>query len=271
MKKVIYTVLTGNYDKLEQPRAVDSSFDYVCFTDKAGQDGVWKLREIPFASDSPILRARWAKLHPQELLPEYSLSVFMDANLCIASSDFYAALLEDRKPAFSVLTACYRPASEPDSWENGLVAVLEHPERDCVWEELRYCYLKDKVSTRTAVGWHRFLKETGMPRHWGLAETSILLRAHLDPQVVALDELWWELLLLSGGTRDQLALTPALYRLGMEPVLLLGPGLNARNVPYIRYTNHPSAPERTPGKLNWANLKYNLRLGWRKTMLLCLR
>ena len=57
---------------------------------------------------------------------------------------------------------------------------------------------------------------------------------------------------------------------GAQPHLL-GPGLNARNVPYIRYILHPTAPERTPGKWNWPNLKYNLRLGWRKTMLLCLR
>ena len=55
MKKVIYTVLTGNYDRLAQPEVVDSAWDYVCFTDKAGQDGVWKLREIPYASANPIL------------------------------------------------------------------------------------------------------------------------------------------------------------------------------------------------------------------------
>ena len=128
MKKVIYTVLTGNYDKLEQPRAVDSSYDYVCFTDKTGQDGVWKLREIPYQSDSAVLRARWAKLHPHALLPEYDLSVFMDANLCIASPIFY-----------DQVAACKAP-----------LALLEHPQRDCVYEELRYCYLKDKISTTVA-------------------------------------------------------------------------------------------------------------------------
>jgi len=249
MKKVIYTVLTGNYDKLEQPRAVDSSFDYVCFTDKAGQDGVWQLREIPFASDSAVLRARWAKLHPHALLSEYDLSVFMDANLCIASPFFYDQLV-----------ACQAP-----------LALLEHPQRDCVYEELRYCYLKDKISTKAAFSQWKKLKGMDMPAHAGLYETNVVLRRHNLPEVVALDQLWWELLLDSGGTRDQLALTPALYRLGMKPALLLGPGLNARNVPYIRYTLHPGAPERTPGKWNWPNLKYNLRLGWRKTMLLCLK
>ena len=245
MEKVIYTVLTGGYDRLQQPLVTDPGFHYVCFGDHAGQDGVWELREIPFEG-SPVLRARWAKMHPHVLLPEYDYSVFMDANLCISGAEFYSFI------------------------SDALVAILQHPERDCVWEELRYCYLKDKVSTASAFKIHRMLH--GMPRHWGLAETNVLARKHNDPQIVDLDELWWRLLQESGGSRDQLVFTPALHTLGMEPSLLLGPGLNARNVPYINYVNHPlTGRENVPGKLNWANLKYNIRLLWRKAMLPCLK
>lgn len=251
MKKVIYTVLTGNYDHLAQPEVVDPAFDYVCFTDKAGQDGVWQLREIPFASASSILRARWAKLHPHVLLPEYDLSVFMDANLCITGAAFYACI---------------------SALENTPLALLEHPSRDCVFEELRYCYLKDKLSTRAAFGLLGRYKQMAMPRQAGLYETNVVLRRHKEAAVVALDERWWEMLAGSHSTRDQLSLTPALHLEGLQPALLLGRGLNARNVPYIRYTLHPrTGKENVPGKLNWANLKYNLRLLWRKGMLLWLR
>lgn len=247
-RKVIYTVLTGGYDRLEQPLAVDKSWDYICFTDRDGRDGIWELRSIPF-NGTPVLRARWAKLHPHILLPEYDYSVFLDANLCITDMEFYKAC--------GVFNA---------------VAMLEHPQRDCVWEELRYCYLKDKVSTCTAVSWYRYLKQIGMPRHFGLAETNILARAHNNPDVVEMDNLWWKLLLHSGGTRDQLAFTPALAQLGMKPALLFGYGLNSRNVPYVSYTNHPvTGPQNQPGKINWANLKYNIRLLWRKAVLLCLK
>lgn len=245
METIIYTVLTGGYDRLEQPLVTDPSLHYVCFGDRDGQDGVWELREIPF-DGTPVLRARWAKMHPHVLLPEYEYSVFMDANLCITGQEFYSLPLEAK------------------------IQVLQHPERDCVWEELRYCYLKDKVSTASACRIHRMLK--GMPRHWGLAETNVLARKHNDPDVIALDELWWQLLQESGGTRDQLVFTPALHKLGMEPSLLFGPGLNARNVPFVKYTLHPlTGRENTPGKLNWANLKYNLRLLWRKAVLPCLK
>ena len=245
MEKVIYTVLTGGYDRLQQPLVTNPEYHYVCFTDHAGQDGVWELREIPFQG-SPVLRARWAKMHPHLLLPEYDYSVFMDANLCISGQEFYSFI------------------------GDAPVAILQHPERDCVWEELRYCYLKDMICTSSAFNVRRMLRDR--PRHWGLAETNVLARKHNDPQIVDLDELWWRLLQESGGSRDQLVFTPALHALGMELSLLLGPGKNARNVPYIQYTNHPlTGRENTPGKLNWANIRYNLRLMWRKAVLPCLK
>lgn len=251
MKKVVFTVLTGNYDVLQQPQAIDPSWDYVCFTDRAeGKDGVWQIRPIPFEG-IPVMRARWAKLHPHLLLPEYDISVFMDANLCIASADFYA-----------IADSC-----------KAYFAVPDHCSRDCVWDELRYCFLKDKVSTSAAVNWHRYLRCMDMPRHFGLAETNILLRRHNDPGVVAIDERWWELLVQSRGSRDQLCFTPALQQLALEaPEWLFGPGKNARNTDCVQYVNHPlTGKENVPGKLNWANLKYNLRLMWRKAVLPCLK
>ena len=255
MKKVIYTVLTGNYDKLEQPEAVDVSFDYICLSDTDGRDGVWELRRIPYDDPSPIMRSRYAKLHPHVLLPEYDLSVYMDANLCIMGTDFYEAVNKwaEDAPSFPF-------------------AVVQHPERDCVWDELRRCYLKDRISTSAAVQWYNYLKRTGMPRHAGLSENNILVRMHNVQQVIELDEKWWKLFCLSDCKRDQLSLPAATHSLNMQPSLLLGPGKNARNVDFIRYVNHPrTGKENIPGKINWANAKYNIRLWWRKFILLFLK
>ena len=88
-RKVIYTVLTGGSDRLEQPAVVDPSYDYICFTEKDGKDGVWQLRKIPFETPDNITRARYSKLQPHVVLPEYEYSVFMDANLCIIGPEFY--------------------------------------------------------------------------------------------------------------------------------------------------------------------------------------
>jgi len=253
MKKVIYTVLTGGYDRLAQPGVIHPDYDYICFTDAGeGRDGAWELQRIPFETPDPVTRARYCKLQPHVVLPEYDISVFMDANLCITGDGFYEAV----EKALAAGTP---------------IAGLPHPERDCVFDELRYCYLKDKLSTCAAFRHRRHLISLGMPRHAGLLETNILLRAHNTPELIALDDAWWEEFQRC-CTRDQLSLPPVLQRLGMQPALLFGPGRCARNVPFVHYSLHPrSGKEKTPGRLTWGNVRYRLRLGWRRWCLLFLK
>jgi hypothetical protein len=247
-RKVIYTCLTGGYDRLEQPAVVDPSWDYICFTDTEGRDGVWQLRRIPFESPDPVARSRYPKLLAHKVLPEYEYSVYMDANLCITGAEFYH--LVDR---------CIT--------DEEVFAQVEHPERDCLFDELRYCYLKDRIDTRTAFRLHRQWTEAKLPRHAGLYENNLIFRRHNITEARALDEAWWKAF-ASGIPRDQLCLMPVFLRHGIHPALLLGHGLNARNVPYLKYTLHPpTGHENTPGRLTWGNVRYRLRLGWRKMML----
>ena len=252
-KAVIYTVLTGGYEHLAQPGLIRDGYDYICFTDAGeGRDGVWELRSIPFETPDPITRARYSKLQPHVVLPDYDYSIFLDANICISGDGFYEAV-------------------EKAIAEGITFAGVPHPGRDCVYDELRYCYLKDKVSTRAAFRHLRRLKGMGMPRHFGLLETGILLRAHNTPAIISIDDAWW-----AGFrkccTRDQLTLTPVLYTLGVQPALLFGPGKCARNVPFVRYTPHPrSGKENTPGRLTWGNVRYRVRLMWRKFCLMFLK
>jgi hypothetical protein len=69
-------------------------------------------------------------------------------------------------------------------------------------------------------------------------------------------------------SRPACASSPIFLRHGIHPNLLLGEGLNARNVPYLKYTLlPPTGNENTPGRLTWGNVRYRLRLAWRKAML----
>ncbi len=251
-RKVIYTCLTGGYDRLEQPAVVDPSWDYVCFTDSEGRDGVWQLRKIPCDSPDPVTRSRYPKILAHQVLPEYAYSVYMDANIRITDAAFYR--IADRLVADEIT-----------------FAQVEHPDRDCVYEELRYCYLKDKVDTRTAIRLHRKWTAEGLPRHAGLYENNLLFRRHNITEARALDEAWWKGW-ESGVPRDQLCLMPIFLRHGIHPALLLGKGLNARNVPFLKYTLHPpTGKENTPGRLTWGNVVYRVRLAFRRAVLLFLR
>ena len=252
MRKVIYTCLTGGYDRLEQPAVVDPSFDYICFTDTEGQGGVWQFRRIPCESPDPVRRSRYPKLLPHRVLADYDCSVYLDANVRIMDAELYRTV--DRLIA-----------------RKTIYAQVEHPSRDCVYDELRYCYLKDKIDLRTAFRLHRQWKRDGLPRHIGLYENNILFREHRNPDILALDEAWWKEFQDCDG-RDQLALMPVLQAFGLRPALFFGKGGNTRNVPCLRYTLHPpTGKENTPGRLTWGNVRYRVRLGWRKVMLLFLR
>ena len=249
MKKVIYTALVGNYDSLMQPAAVDPEFDYICFSDciKGPKVGVWEIRPIPFTSPSHTRVARYSKLQPHVVLPEYEYSVWMDANILIKGEEFYekvnAKISEGVKMAF-----------------------VPHPSRDCVYEEIVRCYRDVRISFRDAVKQRRHLLAMGYPEHWGLMETGLILRRHNDQDVIRISDAWWEEL-QNYTFRDQLSQMPVCWKNGIRPELLLGEGKNARNVPYLEVVRHSLAhqPEyrglrRLPKKVQWTFRRIVARL-----------
>lgn len=241
-KKVVYTALTGNYDRLLQPTVIMPDWDYICFTDRElpshasegaapVQEGVWQLRSIPYEGGQ-IEKARHVKILPHLFLSEYEYSVWMDANLCISGAEFYEKI-------------------ETAIKNNESLAMIKHPSRDCVYDELCVCYVTRRISWKQA---YRHLSnlfclpfltgEMSMPRRAGLYETNVIFRRHLNPDIVALDETWWQFFALC-STRDQLTFTPSHYiaeksQRTVRVAWLLGESSSARNVDYIQYSVHPS-------------------------------
>ena len=223
-KKVIFTALTGNYDALKQPVVVRDDWDYICFTDREGQDGVWQFRRIPFEGND-LVRGRQVKMQPHLVLPEYSVSLWMDANIRIAGNAFYECV--ERAMA-----------------EKPVFATLPHGQRDCVFEELCTCYRTGRIPWRMAWTHLNRLMRMRMPRHYGLYEMGVILREHNHPDVKSLDDAWWNLF-KSCPLRDQLSFTPVLAcpeacgNTGrVSPFLLFGEGRNVRNVDFIEYAIH---------------------------------
>ena len=95
-KVAIYTVLTGGYDTLEQPKVIDERFDYFCFSNDIEKDsiGIWKVRKFEGDFPSKQIESRYPKMHPSTVLPEYGYSVYMDANIRIETADFYEAVMQ---------------------------------------------------------------------------------------------------------------------------------------------------------------------------------
>lgn len=219
-KKVIYTCLVGDYDVLLQPVVVDDSFDYICFTDSNNldTDGVWQKRPIPYISKNKVCLSRYPKILPHKVLPMYEESLYLDANICITSSRFYSIL-------DNLIS------------KNILIAQVEHPTRDCVYQELEICCAYRLISSLQRMCHYLRYKYNGMPHHWGLYENNIIFRKHNDKEVQCISEEWWKEY-CRYSRRDQLSLPYVYFKKNFKPSLLFKQGVCTRNSDCVRYVNH---------------------------------
>jgi hypothetical protein len=224
--RVIYTSVVGDLDTLMQPQVVDPRYDYVCFVRKAeGLDGgIWQLREIPVVIPGDRMLSRYPKLHPEELLPEYEWTLWIDGNISISSRGFYDRI--DELIAAGVQMAATR-----------------HPLRDCVYDEAYAVVAADKERYSVARRVIKFMLAKGFPRHAGLFENSILLRRGGDQALEAMDAMWWNCLQTLSG-RDQLSLVYCARECGVTIVPLLPDGMLLRNCDWLTYVYHDRRPER---------------------------
>lgn len=196
-KFVIYTAIVGNYDGIQQPDVVDDRFDYILFSNDIKEEnvGVWQVRPINYTNELQTKVARWVKTHPEELLPEYECSVWIDSNIRIVTNYVYRRSI--------------------NLFYNGvLLSALKHSKRMCVYDEIaavmRYGYESDEILMR----WGRFLREQKYPRNNGLNETGILYRVHNNTDVLTFDNLWWSYI-EKNSRRDQLSFNYVMYKRNM--------------------------------------------------------
>ena len=222
-RSAIYTSVVGSYDDIRQPLIIDERFDYVLFTDNVTVDriGVWQVRPIPQVDGNNMLRSRYVKCHPAKVLAEYDASLYIDANIQIATQYVY-----DR--FFELL-------EEGVDW-----AGIQHPSQKCVYEEM--CAIVDLkwVHDYEVVDWYGTMKKAGFPEDWGLYENNVIFRRH-STKVDIIGDFWWQTL-TAGCKRDQFSLMYALWRYQPQMDFFLPEGecprLNSVNFRYYEHNPH---------------------------------
>lgn len=216
MKKyAIYTAIVGSYDEVLQPKYTHNDFDYIIFSNSITEEniGVWQIRKIPFSHPDNTRIARWVKTHPNQLLPEYKFSIWMDANLQILSPFLY----ERARSLF----------------ENGtLIASMWHHLRDCIYDEAASIMAVKLEYETTVCKWLALLKKNHYPYHNGLFETNVVFRAHNNQRVILLDEQWF-CYISSFSKRDQLSFNFVLWELDIPCQYILPVGENTSNSPHF--------------------------------------
>lgn len=170
----IYSALVGDYDEVNQPLVIDGSFDYYLFSDDIPPQriGVWEVRPFGYRNEIATKTSRWPKMHPEVLLKDYEVSVYIDANLVITSSAFYERVRE--------------------LFEKGVVfASLVHPDWKCVYQEMVHIIYLGWEEEKTVLEWGHVLRSEDFPKGMGTFENRVLFRKHGDERVKAVDERWW--------------------------------------------------------------------------------
>ncbi len=219
--KVIYSALVGGYDEVRQPEVISEEFEYVLFCNDIIEQqvgGVWQIRKIDYTNPIQTKIARYVKTHPEELLPEYKCSVWVDQNILIKSDLLYRRVDE--------LLA-----------QDVLVSSMYHIGNQCVYDEMFNVLSFQYEHEDVILNWgHRLLKEE-YPSNHGMFETNVLFRQHLNKPVQKLDNLWWNCI-DKYSRRDQLSFNYSLWKCSIPTHYLLGEHKNVRNVPDFELRKH---------------------------------
>jgi len=204
----VYTANIGGYDEVLAPPASPES-TYLCYTDSCDEiPRPWESLRIaglnpnwPAAQKMDLDTARAVRIHKtlSHLFAPGDYSIWIDANFQLAADP--CVLCEQH-----LITAD--------------IALFAHPWR------LSY---KAEADALIADGFHdaepirlqaERYREAGCPEGAGLYCGGVILRRH-TPRIAAFNELWWAEV-LSGSARDQLSLPYALWRCGIQPVIIPG-------------------------------------------------
>ena len=188
--RVVYTAVFGNYDKVS---AINPNYncDFICFTDNPECVSFgWKVVLVELNGEMPAQANRRYKMLPHIYLRNYQFSLYIDGNI---------TLMADPTPLFHKYL------------DITVMAIPAHPFRNCAYLEANECVEKGIVNKDEVEKQMSRYAEQGFPENYGLTANGIILRNHLNNEVILLMNYWWEEY-SRGCKRDQLSLAYLLWR-----------------------------------------------------------
>ncbi len=200
-KGVIYTCITSDYDDINEIKAykfINKDWDYVCFTDnqgqiEKGQIGIWQMRPLVYNESDNTRKNRWHKFHPHILFPQYSQSIYIDANINILTSNIFDII---------------------NNSENNLL-LPEHFNTPCIYKEFQWALSNNIDNKDNIEKLYEIIKKSNMPINYGFTENNLIYRKHNEKDIVDLMDEWWYLL-KNYAKRDQLSFVWLLWKRGIE-------------------------------------------------------
>ncbi|MFM6976260.1 MAG: glycosyltransferase domain-containing protein [Sphingobacteriaceae bacterium] len=193
-KIVIYTAIFGDSETLF-PQPTLTGVDFICFSDRPHATKGWQVRVVhpPFGDDH-VRNNRYYKILPHLSLKEYDYSIYIDGNFMILRSPL-KLLNTQMQDCHMLLFDHQQTKTDP---------------RNCIYKEEEAIIalyrskgvLKDDLETiRSQIDFYR---SKGYPENNGLIKGGILIRKHMEPDVIQVMERWWYFI-ENYSKRDQLS------------------------------------------------------------------
>ena len=194
-KSVVYTVLTGDYDEVQELLYKEEGVDYILFTNNPSlRCKTWEV--ICVQSDyEDVLLSREIKMLPHKYLGEgYETSIYIDANAVV----------------YGEITQLTRYLSDGRA-----LAISQHSMRKTVKEEIEACVKLGKTDGEQAWAQYATYLKEGFIDDEPLLECGLLVRRHNDQNLQSLMQVWFNEF-KNGIRRDQISLRPCISRLGYK-------------------------------------------------------
>jgi len=214
---IVYTAIFGGYDNLLDPMEDYEGVDFVCFTDDPNmKSDIWDVRVYQPRYGDPRHDAKVFKILPHQFFPNHDCSLWIDG--------------------------CYRLVRNPSDllkfFGSHSMACMEHPQRDCIYDELRASLLIGWAGVGDISRQVERYKQEGYPKNNGLAYGGFLLRRHNDAVVSAVMDDWWHEI-CTESRRDQISFPYVARKHGFGWGII--PGTNFENefmCPVVDNTPH---------------------------------
>lgn len=190
-KKLLYTVVVGSYDHLNEIPAKLPNWEYICYTDNSDlTSGSWDVRLLENEQGlDPVRLSRHYKINNHLIDEPYDISVYIDANIRIRGNldTFIAHALVPDKP-FSILL---------------------HPFLFSLKEELELCIDGKKDNAALLRAQHDHYLAEGYRDQFPHINARMMIRKSGDDTIRKFMETWFDQL-QNWSKRDQMSFNYAL-------------------------------------------------------------
>lgn len=197
-KNVIVTSLIGDYEKPTDGFEHMPGFDYILYTDKPIRLKSWKTIIVEFNSGKELSntkKQRFIKTHLTEILNEYDLVCYVDANTII-NETLYDYINKNK----------------------GNIVTFKKHIRNCVYDEIDACIKAKKESKGICESVRKRLINENYPKNNGLFENNVIVLKPNNERLSRLMKLWWKEI-YNYSKRDQLSLNYVIWKNHFEDII----------------------------------------------------